>query len=173
MGGFEVGDRVVYPPHGAGEVTSREVRDVLGVKRAYLTVRILSSDMTLMVPADGAEEAGLRPVMDAAGLARLEAVLEDETDEEPGPFSRRFRQSKDRIRTGDPFELGGVIRNLTLREREKPLSSGERQLLEQARRVLASEVAYARRTDEDEALAWLDARFADGTAGVAADGPRS
>ena len=160
---FDVGDTIVYPPHGAGRVENKECKDVLGEEREYLTIRILHSDMTLMVPADGAEDAGLRRVVDEEGLERLVALLEGEQSEDSGPFSRRFRQNREKIRTGDVFELGEVVRNLTLRDREKPLSTGERQMLSQAKRILASEIAYARGTDEQEASDWMDAVMA-GTA---------
>jgi len=157
---FDVGDTIVYPPHGAGRVENKERKDVLGAEREYLTIRILHSDMTLMVPADGAEDAGLRRVVDEEGLERLVALLEGEQSEDSGPFSRRFRQNREKIRTGDVFELGEVVRNLTLRDREKPLSTGERQMLSQAKRILASEIAYARGTDEQEASDWMDAVMA-------------
>jgi CarD family transcriptional regulator len=154
--GFEVGDTIVYPPHGAGRVEGKERKEVLGEEREYLTIRILHSDMTLMVPAAGAEDAGLRRIVDDEGLERLEALLEGEQSEDAGPFARRFRHNREKIRTGDVFELGEVVRNLTLRDREKPLSTGERQMLGQAKRILASEVAYARGTDEQEAVDWVD-----------------
>ena len=155
--GFDVGDTIVYPPHGAGRVENKERKAVLGEERVYLTIRILHSDMTLMVPDDGAEEAGLRRVVGDDGLERLTALLEGETTEDGGPFSRRFRQNREKIRTGDVFELGEVVRNLTLRDREKPLSTGERQMLTQAKRILCSEVAFSRGTDEQEATEWVDA----------------
>jgi CarD family transcriptional regulator len=160
--GYEVGDTIVYPPHGAGRVENKECKDVLGEERVYLTIRILHSDMTLMVPADGADEAGLRHVVDEDGLERLEALLEGEQSEESGPFSRRFRQNREKIRTGDVFELGEVVRNLTIRDRDKPLSTGERQMLSSAKRILASEVGYARATDEQEATDWIDGVLARG-----------
>jgi len=99
-------------------------------------------------------------VVDDEGLERLVALLEGEQSEDSGPFSRRFRQNREKIRTGDVFELGEVVRNLTLRDRDKPLSTGERQMLSQAKRILASEIAYARGTDEQEASDWMDAVMA-------------
>jgi CarD family transcriptional regulator len=153
---YDIGDTVVYPQHGAGKVERKEVKRVLGEEREYLTIRIIHSDMTLMVPADGADEAGLRKVMDDDMLERLVAVLEGSSSEESGTFSRRFRQNREKLKTGDVLELGEVIRNLSLRDRSKSLSTGERQMLSQAKRILISELAYARGTDESAALEWLD-----------------
>jgi CarD family transcriptional regulator len=154
---FEVGDTVVYPQHGAGRVERKERKLVLGEEREYLTIRIIHSDMTLMVPSDGAEEAGLRKVMDDEMLERVVQVLEGASSEESETFSRRFRHNREKIKTGDVLELAEVIRNLTWRDRTKTLSTGERQMLSQAKRVLVSELAYARGTDEVAAVEWLDA----------------
>ena len=154
---FEVGDTVVYPQHGAGRVERKERKLVLGEEREYLSIRIIHSDMTLMVPSDGAEEAGLRKVMDDEMLERVVQVLEGASSEESETFSRRFRHNREKIKTGDVLELAEVIRNLTWRDRTKTLSTGERQMLSQAKRVLVSELAYARGTDEVAAVEWLDA----------------
>src|SRR5262249_17637870 len=105
----------------------------------------------------GAEAPGLGGVVAAGGLERPPPLLEGDQPGDGGPFSRRFRQNREKIRTGDVFELGEVVRNLTLRDREKPLSTGERQMLTQAKRILCSEVAFARGTDEQEASDWVDA----------------
>jgi CarD family transcriptional regulator len=153
---FEVGETVVYPPHGAGRIERRASEVVLGEEREYLTILVLHTQMTLKVPADGALDAGVRPVMDGATFERVRAVLDGDIDEPAGPFSRRFRHNRERLRAGDVVETAEVIRNLSLRDRVKPLSSGERQMLAQARRVLASELACVRGSDEDGALAWLD-----------------
>jgi CarD family transcriptional regulator len=158
---FEVGETIVYPPHGAGRIEAKETKLILGEERCYLTIRILHSDMTLMVPADGAQEAGVRHVIADEGIEELVEVLTGEETESSGTFSRRFRQNREKIKTGDAFELAEVIRNLSLRDRTKALSTGERQMLAQAKRILSGELAYARGTDEHEALDWLDGVLAD------------
>jgi CarD family transcriptional regulator len=158
---FNEGDTVVYPQHGAGVIEKREVRRVLGEEREYLVIRVLHSDLTLSVPADAAADAGLRPVMDDEGVERLVAVLTGEGgDEAQETFNRRFRANREKLKTGDVLELAGVIRDLAHRDAEKGLSTGERQMLGQAKRVLASELRFVRGTDEDEALEWLDAVLA-------------
>jgi CarD family transcriptional regulator len=153
---FSEGDTVVYPQHGAGVIQKRETRRVLGEEREYLVIRILHSDLTLSVPAAAAEETGLRPVMDDEGVEQLMAVLTGEDTEPDETFNRRFRANRDKLRTGDVLELAVVIRNLAHRDSAKGLSTGERQMLAQAKRVLASELRFVRGTDEEEALEWLD-----------------
>jgi CarD family transcriptional regulator len=153
---FDVGDMVVYPHQGAGRVMSKETRVVLGEEREYLTILILHSELTVMVPADSTEAAGIRRVMGESGLDDLVEVLTAEPSEIEGNWNRRFRHNREKIKSGDVPEVAEVVRNLARRDDSKGLSSGERQLLSKAKRILASEVQFARGTDEDEALAWVN-----------------
>jgi CarD family transcriptional regulator len=171
---YEVGDKVVYPQHGAGVVEAREARSVLGTQREYLTIRILASDMTLMVPSDGLEAAGIRPVISSEELDVVLAALRGEDVTIAGSWSRRFKHNRDKLRTGDIAELVEVIRNLAHRSREKALSSGERQMLNRAKRILASEIQYAKDLGEADALTYLDEILAEAAVvhGEAAAAPR-
>jgi CarD family transcriptional regulator len=153
---FEVGDKVVHPHHGAGVVTRRETRVVLGEEREYLTIHIPLTDLVLNVPADGAEAVGVRRVIGEPVLDDLARTLTAGDIELEGNWNRRFRRNRDKIKTGDVFEIAEVIRHLAVRDRGRGLSSGERQLFARAKRMLAAEVQYARGTDEEEALAWID-----------------
>jgi CarD family transcriptional regulator len=153
---FEVGDKVVHPHHGAGVVTRREARVVLGEEREYLTIHIPLTDLLLNVPADGAEAVGVRRVIGESVLDDLARTLTAGDIELEGNWNRRFRRNRDKIKTGDVFEIAEVIRHLAVRDRGRGLSSGERQLFARAKRMLAAEVQYARGTDEEEALAWID-----------------
>src|SRR5438270_4893390 len=147
---FEVGDNVVYPHHGAGKVIRKEQKDVLGEIREYLTIKILHNDMTVMVPTENAALAGLRRVIDDDTLKKVQAVLQDECSEMPKNWNRRFKHNRDKIKTGDIYELAEVVRNLAVREAEKGLSTGEKQMFTRANRILASELMYALELDEDE-----------------------
>jgi CarD family transcriptional regulator len=153
---FEVGDKVVHPHHGAGVVTRREARVVLGEEREYLTIHIPLTDLLLNVPADGAEAVGVRRVIGEDVLDDLARTLTTGDVELEGNWNRRFRRNRDKIKTGNVFEIAEVIRHLAVRDHGRGLSSGERQLYAQAKRLLASEVQYARGTDEDEALVWIE-----------------
>jgi CarD family transcriptional regulator len=153
---FELGDHVVYPHHGAGKVLSKEDMEVLGTTREYLTIKILHNDMTVKVPTENAALAGLRRVIDEETVQKVLAVLQAEVSEMPKNWNRRFKHNRDKIKTGDIYELAEVVRNLSLRESEKGLSTGEKQMFTRAKKILASELMYALDKDEEEAESYLD-----------------
>ncbi len=165
---FELGDNVVYPHHGAGQILKKERRKMLGgEEREYLTIKILHNDMTVMVPCENAGVAGLRRVIDEETVQKVLAVLADDVSEMPKNWNRRFKHNRDKIKTGDIYELAEVVRNLAIREHEKGLSTGEKQMFTRAKKILASELMYALDKDEDEAEQHLDDLLAD-SAGVVA-----
>jgi CarD family transcriptional regulator len=164
---FELGDNVVYPHHGAGQVLKKERRKMFGEEREYLTIKILHNDMTVMVPCENAGVAGLRRVIDEETVQKVLAVLADDVSEMPKNWNRRFKHNRDKIKTGDIYELAEVVRNLAIREHEKGLSTGEKQMFTRAKKILASELMYALDKDEDEAEQHLDDLLAE-SAGVVA-----
>jgi CarD family transcriptional regulator len=153
---FEIGDNVVYPHHGAGVVLKKETKDLLGEKRDYLTIKILHNNMTVMVPCENAHRAGLRRVIDGDEVKKVTDVLTGEVSEMPKNWNRRFKHNREKIKTGNVFELAEVVRNLAIREWEKGLSTGEKQMYTRAKKILASEFMYALGKDEDGAEAYLD-----------------
>jgi CarD family transcriptional regulator len=106
--------------------------------------------MTVMVPTQNAAVAGLRPIIDEQTCQKVIAVLQDECSEMPKNWNRRFKHNRDKIKTGDIYELAEVVRNLGIREAEKGLSTGEKQMFTLAKKILASELMYALEMDEDE-----------------------
>jgi CarD family transcriptional regulator len=153
---FELGDQVVYPHHGAGKVLKKEQMEMLGETREYLTIKILHNDMTVRVPTENAAIAGLRRVIDEETVKKVLDVLRDEVSEMPKNWNRRFKHNRDKIKTGDIYELAEVVRNLSLRESEKGLSTGEKQMFTRSKKILASELMYALDKDEDDAEGYLD-----------------
>jgi CarD family transcriptional regulator len=153
---FDIGDKVVYPHHGAGTVISKETRIVLGQEREYLTIKILHNDMTVNVPSENAERVGLRWVIDQEMVEVVVKALSGGSTEMPKNWNRRFKHNRDKMKTGDILELAEVVRNLSLRDHEKGLSTGEKQMFVKAKKILASELMYAKDMNEDEAAAWLD-----------------
>ena len=145
-----MGDNVVYPHHGAGKVLTKEHRKMFGEEKEYLTIKILHNDMTVMVPCENAGIAGLRRVIDEETVKKVLGVLEDDVSEMPKNWNRRFKHNRDKIKTGDIYELAEVVRNLALREHEKGLSTGEKQMFTRAKKILASELMYALEMDEQE-----------------------
>ncbi len=170
---FELGDHVVYPHHGAGKVLKKEEMEMLGERREYLTIKILHNDMTVRVPTENAALAGLRRVIDEETVKKVLDVLRDQVSEMPKNWNRRFKHNRDKIKTGDIYELAEVVRNLSLRESEKGLSTGEKQMFTRTKKILASELMYALDKDEEEAESYLDDLLADSAtsqmAGAAAE----
>ena len=153
---YKVGEKVVYPHHGAGTVVKREKREVLGETREYLTIRIEHNDMTVNVPADNCELVGLRKVIDEEAVKKVVKYLTSGGTEMPKNWNRRFKHNRDKMKTGDIYELAEVVRNLSLRDGEKGLSTGEKQMYVKAKKILASELRFAKNLSEDDAIAWLE-----------------
>jgi CarD family transcriptional regulator len=153
---YKVGDKVVYPHHGAGTVVKKEKREVLGEKREYLTIKILHNDMTVNVPSENAEKVGLRKVIGEDMVKVVVKALTGGGTQMPKNWNRRFKHNRDKMKTGDILELAEVVRNLSLRDAEKGLSTGEKQMFVKAKKILASELMYAKDMDEEEAAEWLD-----------------
>ena len=153
---FEVGDKVVYPHHGAGTVLAKEVHEIRGERREYLTIEILQPPMTVMVPVENAETAGLRPVINERAVNEVLSVLVADGSEMPAQWNQRFKRNQEKLRSGDILELAEVVRNLERRQQDARLSPGEMQMLERARRVLVSELMYARNVEEEAANQLID-----------------
>lgn len=148
---FNVGDKVVYPMHGAGIIESIEEKEVLGEVRKYYVLRLPIGDMKLMVPIGNGGELGLREVVDENGMQKVFTILHNKESVICTNWNRRYRANLDKIKSGDIFEVAEVVRNLTLREREKGLSTGERKMLENARQILISELVLVHEIEEETA----------------------
>jgi CarD family transcriptional regulator len=137
-------------------VQKKEGRDMMGEKKDYLTIKILHNDMTVMVPCENAHRAGLRRVIGEADVKRVIDVLTGDVSDMPKNWNRRFKYNREKIKTGDVFELAEVVRNLAIREWEKGLSTGEKQMYTRAKKILSSEFMYARDTDAEGAEDYID-----------------
>jgi CarD family transcriptional regulator, regulator of rRNA transcription len=153
---YRVGDKVVYPHHGAGKILKKERKELLGELREYLTIKILHNDMTVMVPTDSVGRAGLRRVIGQEAVERVLLVLQDAVSQMPKNWNRRFKHNRDKMKTGDVFELAEVVRNLAIRDFQKGLSTGEKQMFTRAKKILSSELMYALDLEEKEAEEYLD-----------------
>ena len=153
---FDVGDKVVYPHHGAATIEKREKKEVFGKKQEYLVLRLAYGDLTLMVPADNAEEIGLRDVINDEEVEEVFAVLRKKEARMPTNWSRRFKNHVEKLKSGDIYQVAEVVRNLTIREKDKGLSAGEKRMLGKARQILVSELTFALKMDEETAEEKLD-----------------
>jgi CarD family transcriptional regulator len=152
---FKVGDRVVYPHHGAAVIERKEMREVFGENREYFVLKMAHGDLTLAVPSDKAEEVGMRPPISAEDVDDLFQLLAKKDVREPTNWSRRFKNHQEKLKSGDVYQVAEVVRNLALREVTKGLSAGEKAMLVKARSVLVSELSFALDVTEEDALARL------------------
>ncbi|MEW6274617.1 MAG: CarD family transcriptional regulator [Bacillota bacterium] len=153
---FKVGDRVVYPMHGAGIIEAIEEKEVLGERKQYYVLHFPVGDMKVMIPCATCKEAGLREVIGKDGVQKVFRILKENGSTMSSNWNRRYRANLEKIKTGDIYEVAEVVRNLIQREKEKGLSSGERKMLQNARQILVSELALAIETEEEKAKSLVD-----------------
>lgn len=153
--GFKVGDKVVYPHHGAATIERREKREAFGEKKEYLVLKLAYGDLTLSVPVDNTEAVGLREVINDEEVAEVFAVLGKKEIRVPTNWSRRYKNHSEKLRSGDVYQVAEVVRNLSVRDKDKGLSAGEKRMLSRARQILVSELTFALNVDEETAEARL------------------
>ena len=156
MSAFRKGDTVVHPEHGAAVIEELKDKDFLGEKRKYLVLRVVYGDLTLSVPVDSAEQVGLRPVISKAQVKKILKVLTEAETISAANWSRRFKNNIEKLRSGDIYQVAEVVRNLSIRERSKGLSAGEKRMLAKARQILVSELVFATGGTEQKAEAMID-----------------
>lgn len=153
---FQVGDKVVYPMHGAGIIESIEEREVLGEIRKYYVMHLPVGNMKVFVPLNSVGSLGLRDVIDQSQIETVQAVLQSENVPTTLAWNRRYRANLEKIKSGDILEVAEVVRSLSYREKEKGLSTGEKKMYENACRILVSELVLAEASQEDDVRRWLD-----------------
>lgn len=147
---FDIGDRIVYPMHGAGIIVAIEEREILGEKRKYYIMKMPIGDMKVMIPVDNVEDIGIREVIDDEEIESVFAVLKGNRTKMPQNWNRRYRINMDKIKSGNIYEIATVVRNLMIRDKEKGLSTGERKMLNSAKQMLISEIVLAKGINQDE-----------------------
>jgi CarD family transcriptional regulator len=153
---FKVGDHVVYPSQGAGVVEERTTRVVLGQQHDYLKVVFIRGDMEVLVPLKKGEEVGLRHTVGLEEIPRLLEAVRRADLTLPAPWPPRFRAQHEILAAGSAYDLARLIGVLAKRDVERGLAATEREVLESARAMLASELAVVQGTDLAAAEAQLD-----------------
>ncbi|EOD00065.1 CarD family transcriptional regulator [Caldisalinibacter kiritimatiensis] len=153
---FNIGDKIVYPMHGAGIIESIEEKEILGSKKKYYVMKMPMGDMKVMVPMDNIDDIGIREVISAKEMEQVFAVLGDDQTKMPQNWNRRYRANMDKIKSGDIYEIASVVRNLMIRDKKKGLSTGERKMLNNAKQMLVSEIVLAKEINEQEAEQLID-----------------
>jgi CarD family transcriptional regulator len=157
---FKVGDKVIYPNHGVGVIEKIQSRVLSGEERTFYTLRILSTDSTVMVPVGNTGAVGLRKVLSKKEIEEVFTILRSDKIAIYGDWKGRFQENSDRMRTGEIRPVAEVLKGLSYLSQVKTLSYRERKMLDRARFLLVSEIAEASRQplekvelQVDEALA--------------------
>lgn len=146
---FNIGDYIVYPMHGAGTVDAIEEKNILGEKQSYYIIK-MPGEVKVMVPTAKAEEVGVRSIIDKNSAQRVFKILEEDETEMSQNWNKRYRDNMDKMKSGDIYEVADVVRNLTFKQKEKGLSTGEKKMLLNARQILISELALVESSSQDE-----------------------
>lgn len=153
---FKVGDKVVYPMHGAGVIEGIEKRELLGESREFYILKLPIKSMKVMLPVDSAETLGVRKILDQGQIHNVLDVLSQNKGIMPDNWNRRYRSNLEKVKTGDIFEVAAVVRNLEILDREKGLSTGERKMLSNSKQILVSEIILSRDIDEADAVSLVN-----------------
>ena len=137
---FNIGDRVLYPMHGAGVIEEVEEHEVLGEAKSYFVLKMPIGSIKIMIPVSGIENLGVRYVMEADELNNVLNALRIEHKEENANWNKRYRENMVRIKSGNIYEVADVYKSLICRDKGKGLSTGERKMLANARQILFSEI---------------------------------
>ena len=146
---FKVGDTVVYPAHGVSEVDAVETREISGNKISFFILKVLDTEMTVMVPVTNVENVGIRELIDKNGVEKVLDILKERSvSVDNQTWNRRYREYMEKIKSGSAFEIAEVLRDLNILKRGKELSFGERKMYDTARNLLVSEIAISKSLDK-------------------------
>ena len=157
---FQIGDKVAHPMYGAGVLESVVQKKVGGVVQEYYIMKLAKSSMIVMIPTQGSEEIGVRPVVDPDQADRVLAAIPSIQVEMTANWNRRYRENMERLKSGDLLEVARVVKGLTLRHATRSLSTGERKMLHSARQILISELVLSKSLSYETVEAQLDTALA-------------
>ena len=146
---FNIGDKIVYPMHGAGTIDAIEEKNILGEKQNYYIIK-MPGEVKVMVPTEKAEEVGVRSIINKEEAAKVMSVLGQNETEMSQNWNKRYRDNMDKMKSGDIYEVADVVRNLSFKQKEKGLSTGEKKMLNNAKQILVSELVLAEHASQEE-----------------------
>lgn len=155
---FNVGDKIVYPMHGAGVIDAIEEKDILGEKQAYYILK-MPGEVKVMVPTAKADEVGVRNIIDKESADKVFGVFEKDETEMDKNWNKRYRDNMDKMKSGDIYEIADVVRNLSFKQKEKGLSTGEKKMLNNAKQILVSELVLTEHATQDEIEQMVDSKI--------------
>ena len=157
---FKSGDLAVYPAHGVGVIERVESQEISGCRQDFYVMRILDNDMIIMIPTQNVNNVGLREIIGQNEVPKLYSILKKrDVVIDNQTWNRRYREYKDKIKTGSVYEVAEVYRDLLILKVEKDLSFGERKMLDTARNLLVKEISLAKNVEEEQIEEDLDRMF--------------
>jgi len=145
---FNVGDYIVYPMHGAGTIDAIEEKDILGEKQVYYIIK-MPGEVKVMIPTAKAEKVGIRGIISNDQADKVFSVLSEDETQTDMNWNKRYRENMDKMKTGNIYEVADVVRNLSFKQREKGLSTGEKKMLTNAKQILVSELALVKQSSQE------------------------
>lgn len=146
---FNIGDKIVYPMHGAGVIESIEEKKLGEETQAYYILK-MPGEVKVMVPVEKAEQIGVRDIIDKETAYNVIKVFEQSDVEEDSNWNRRYRENIEKMKTGDIYEVANIVRNLSFKQKEKGLSTGDKKMLLNAKQILISELVLAEQSDKEK-----------------------
>lgn len=153
---FKIGDKIVYPMHGAGIIDSIEKKEFLGEEKDYFILKMPIGDMDISIPTKKINDMNIRDVISKEEGDRVLKILDDDPSDMSSNWTVRYRQNQEILKTGDIFEIAKMVRNLAILDKDKGLSTTEKKLLNRSRRILASELVMAGSLEKEEAEKMID-----------------
>ena len=152
---FKVGDKIVYPLHGAGTIDAIEQKDILGEKQDYYIIK-MPGEVKVMVPIAKAEQVGVRNIIDKEEAGKVLQILEADETEMSNNWNKRYQENMLKMKSGSVYEIADVVRNLSYKQKEKGLSTGEKKMLNNAKQILVSELVLAEHATEPEVVQLIE-----------------
>ena len=146
---FNIGDKIVYPMHGAGTIAAIEEKDILGVKQSYYILQ-MPGEVKVMIPTAKAEEVGVRNIIDKQSAEKVIGILEQDETAMDKNWNKRYRDNMEKMKSGDIYEVADIVRNLSFKQKEKGLSTAEKKMLTNAKQILVSELVLTEQSTTEE-----------------------
>lgn len=155
---FNIGDKVVYPLHGAGVIESIEEKAILDERQSYYIIK-MPGEVKVMVPTAKAEDIGVRSIIDKDSALKVIKILEEESTEMSMNWNKRYRDNMEKIKTGDIYEVADIVRNLSFKQKDKGLSTSEKKMLLSAKQILVSELVLVENKEKSEIEELVDGKI--------------
>lgn len=153
---FKIGDKIVYPMHGAGIIDSVETKEFLGEEKEYFILKMPIGNMDISIPKANINKMNIRDVISKKEGEEILAILEENPKELNSNWNLRYRENQEILKTGDIFRIANMVRDLVALDEDKGLSTTEKKLLNRARRIMASELVMSGSLEKDQAEKMID-----------------